>query len=107
MRRALGVAACAVLLIAGCGGVAELDSSETDTVNAANSAVADATASGSLKPGDQAKLEALMVLCHEKPLAESDGESMRELITRLAPELKSADPKMSRRLKRFATDGCN
>ena len=32
---------------------------------------------------------------------------MRELITRLAPELKSADPKMSRRLKRFATDGCN
>ena len=57
--------------------------------------------------GDAQKLEALMILCREKPLAESDGMSMRELVDDLAPKLSKVDPEWSAKLERLATNGCD
>lgn len=108
MSRILGVVTtCAALAVAGCGGVSELDPDEVETVSQARSAVNSALASGSLNAGGKETLEALMALCHEKPLAETGGNSMREVMSDLAPRLKSADPSFSRRMQRFSTDGCN
>jgi hypothetical protein len=108
LRRVLGVAsAYAVLAVAGCGGVAELDSEELDTVSRARSAVTTAVADGSLKPADQKRLEALMILCHEKPLAEADGDSVREIVSELTPKVKGADPAFFKRMKRVADHGCD
>ncbi len=107
MRGALGVAAaCVLLLAAGCGGVAELDSDEAVTVNLARTATKTAALDGSLKPGDEKKFEELIVLCREKPLAEADGKSMREVLTELAPRLNSVDPKLASKMKRIAAYGC-
>jgi hypothetical protein len=102
-----GVAVISLLLLAaGCGGVAELDSQEAQTVTLAQSAVANAAQDGSLKPGDEKKLEALIILCREKPLAEADGRSMREVLGDLAPRLTSVDPELSSKLERIAANGC-
>ncbi len=107
MRRALGVAVvCVLMFAAGCGGVAELDSDEVATVSQARSATDTAALDGSLKPGDEKKFEDLIILCREKPLAEADGKSMREVLTELAPRLKSVDPQLSSKLKRIAAYGC-
>lgn len=108
MRRFLGVAAaCALLVVAGCGGVAELDSDDVETVNAAKSTVAQAKADGSLTPEGEEQLTELIVLCREKPLSEVDGQSMRELLGELAPQLKGADPQFSKRMQEIATSGCD
>lgn len=108
MRRFLGVPAfCAVLVVAGCGGVQELEADEVETVEVATTTVASAARTGSLKPGDAKKVEALMVLCHEKPLAEYEGDSMRELLGETAPKLKQADPQLSKRVEDRATHGCD
>lgn len=107
MRGALGVAAaCVLLFVAGCGGVAELDSEEVATVNLARSATETAAVDGSLKPGDEKKFEDLIILCREKPLAEADGKSMREVLAELAPRLTSVDPKLASKMKRIAAYGC-
>ena len=107
MRTALGVAAsCVLLLVAGCGGVAELDSDEVATVSQARSATETAALDGSLSPGDEKKFEDLIILCREKPLAEADGKSMREVLTELAPRLKSVDPELASKMKRIAAYGC-
>lgn len=108
MKRVLGVAVtCALLVVAGCGGVAELDSDDVETVNSAKAAVAKAQADGSLSPEGEEQLTALIVLCREKPLSEVDGQSMRVLLGDLAPQLKSADPQFSKRMKEIATSGCD
>ncbi len=108
MRKFLGVAVALVLLVvAGCGGVAELDSGEVETVETAKQTVADAKASGSLDAQGEERLTALIVLCREKPLSEVDGQSMRVLVGELAPQLKDADPQFSRKMKRIATSGCD
>lgn len=107
MRSILGVATVSALMVfAGCGGVAELDSDELQTVTVADSAVAKAEQSGSLSQGDEKKIEELIILCREKPLAESDGESMRQILEDLAPRLASADLELSSKLKRISTNGC-
>ena len=107
MRGALGVAAaCVLLFVAGCGGVAELDSEEVATVSLARSATEAAAVDGSLEPGDEKKFEDLIILCREKPLAEADGKSMREVLKELAPRLSSVDPKLSSKMERIATYGC-
>ena len=107
MKGALRVAAaCMLLFVAGCGGLAELDSEEVATVSQARAATETAAIDGSLKPGDEKKFEELIVLCREKPLAEADGKSMREVLTELAPRLKSVDPQLSSKLKRIAAYGC-
>jgi hypothetical protein len=107
VKSTLGVlAVCALWAVAGCGGVAELDSGELQTVTAAESAVAAATNSGSLKPGDEQKFEDLIVLCREKPLSEVDGQSMRQVLEGLAPRLSGVDPELSSKLKRIAKNGC-
>lgn len=108
MKSTLGVVTVSCLvLLAGCGGTPELDSGEVETVTAAQSAVTSARQSGALKAGDAQKLEALMILCREKPLAESDGMSMRELVDDLAPKLSKVDPEWSAKLERLATNGCD
>lgn len=108
MRRVPGVAvACALLVVAGCGGVAELDSDDAETVNAAKAAVVKAKADGSLSPRGEEQLTALIVLCREKPLTEVDGQSMRELVGDLAPQLKTADPEFSKKMKEISTSGCD
>lgn len=99
--------ASVALAVAGCGGVAELDSEEIETVGQARSAVEVAVAEGSLKPTGEKKLEELMILCHEKPLAEADGDSIREIVRELTPKLKGADPAFFKRMKRVADHGCN
>lgn len=107
MRGALGVAAaCVLLFVVGCGGVAELDSDELATVSLARSATEAAALDGSLKPGDEKKFEELIILCREKPLAEADGKSMRELLKELAPRLTNVDPELSSKMKRIAAYGC-
>ncbi len=107
MRRALGVAVvCVLMFAAGCGGVAELDSAEMATVSQARSATDTAALDGSLKPGDEKKFEDLIILCRKNPLAEADGKSMREVLTELAPRLKSVDPQLSSKLERIAAYGC-
>ena len=107
MSRLLGVAAASVALaVSGCGGVSELDSEESNTVIQARSVVDAAVTDGTLTPAGEKTLEDLMVICHEKPLAESDGESMRNLMTEIAPRLKAADPQFSKRLRKFAAHGC-
>lgn len=89
MKRILGIAtACATLAIAGCGGVSELESNEVTTVSEAKSAVKAAVAEGSLTPAGKKALEELMVLCHEKPLTETDGDSIREVINAIVPQLQ-------------------
>ncbi|MBN8869027.1 MAG: hypothetical protein J0H66_03995 [Solirubrobacterales bacterium] len=104
----MGVAVgSAVLAVAGCGGVAELDSDELETVSQARSVATAAAASGSLKPAGEEKLEALMILCHEKPLAEADGDSVREVMSELTPKVRSADPAFFKRMKRAADHGCD
>jgi len=108
VRKVLGITAtCGALAIAGCGGTPELDSSEIETVSSAKSVVANAARTGSLTAGGEKKLEALMILCREKPLAESDGSSMRQVLEELAPRLKSADPQFSSKLKTLAVNGCD
>lgn len=108
MNKSLGVLlACGLLLVAGCGGVAELDSDDAETVDAARAAVTRAKAEGSLSPRGEEQLTALIVLCREKPLTEVDGQSMRELVGDLAPQLQSADPQFSKRMKEIATSGCD
>ena len=108
VKRVLGVAAfCALLFVAGCGGVAELDPGETETVTLATAAVATAAKDGSLTPGQEKKIEDLMVLCHQKPLAEHEGQSMRELLKELAPQLGGVDPNFSKRVKNVAAHGCD
>lgn len=107
MRKILGVAAACALLVAGCGGVAEFDSGEVETVNLAKQAVADAQSEGSLTAQGEKQLTELMALCREKPLTEIDGESMRELLDSLAPQLKAADPQFSQKMQRVATSGCD
>lgn len=107
VRGALGVAAaCVLLFAAGCGGVPELDSEEVATVSQARTATETAAVDGSLKPGDEKKFEDLIILCREKPLAEADGKSMREILQELAPRLSGADPELSSKMKRIATYGC-
>jgi hypothetical protein len=107
LKSIVGIAAIAALMtIAGCGGVATLDSQETQTVTLAKSAVATAAKDRSLKPGDEQKLNALIILCRKKPLAEADGMSMREILADLAPQLTGVDPNLSAKLKRIATSGC-
>ena len=108
-RRSAAFAGLAILgtLLAGCGGTPELDSSEIETVSSAKSVVANAARTGSLTAGGEKKLEALMILCREKPLAESDGSSMRQVLEELAPRLKSADPQFSSKLKTLAVNGCD
>ena len=81
----------ALLTVAGCGGVAELDSSEVKTVSHARSVVSEAGATGSLKPGDGDVLTDFMILCREKPLSEIDGDTLRETMDELAPQLKGVD----------------
>lgn len=106
MIRAMGVAfACLALAVVGCGGVAELDSGEVSTVTEAKAA-AQAAAAGSLTPAGEKALEDLKVLCHEKPLAEADGDSIREIVTGIVPQLKNADPAYYKRFKKFADHGC-
>lgn len=106
MSRVLGVAAiCAAMAVAGCGGVAELDSSETTTVTEAQAAAQNAS-TGSLTAADKKALDELKALCHEKPLTEVDGESIREIVTGMVPQLKSADPAYYKRFKNFADHGC-
>lgn len=108
MRRVWGVAAaCLVVGIAGCGGVAELDSGETETVSSVRSVVENAAATGSMKPGDEEKIRAFMALCREKPLAEDGGDSMRQILDGLAPQVKAADPELSKTMQRVATSGCD
>jgi len=111
MKRVLGVAVVSGLLTAsGCGGVAELDSSEIETVSRARSTVNAAVAGGSLDQAGEKRLEALMILCHEKPLAETGGDSVREIMTELTPELKTVkevDPTFYKRMKRSADHGCD
>ena len=97
---------CVLMFAAGCGGVAELDSAEMATVSQARSATDTAASDGSLKPGDEKKFEDLIILCREKPLAEADGKSMREVLTELAPRLNSVDPKLASKMKRIAAYGC-
>ena len=72
-----------LLFVAGCGGLAELDSEEVATVSQARAATETAAIDGSLKPGDEKKFEELIVLCREKPLAEADGKSMREVLAEM------------------------
>jgi hypothetical protein len=106
VKSILGVAMIAALLsTAACGGTAKLDSGEAQTVTLAKSAVT-AAQDGSLSPGDERKLEALIVLCREKPLAEADGRSMREVLLDLAPRLSTVDPELSSKLRRIARNGC-
>lgn len=107
MKCTLGVAAVSALLVfAGCGGVAELDSDDIKTVSAAKAAMAVAAQSRSLKPGDEQKFEDLIVLCREKPLSEVDGRSMRQVLEDLAPRLSGVDPELSAQLKRISINGC-
>lgn len=97
----------ALLTVAGCGGVAELDSSEVKTVSHARSVVSEAGATGSLKPGDGDVLTDFMILCREKPLSEIDGDTLRETMDELAPQLKGVDRKYFRKLDHLATNGCD
>lgn len=95
-----------LLFVAGCGGLAELDSEEVATVSQARAATETAAIDGSLKPGDEKKFEELIVLCREKPLAEADGKSMREVLAEMATRLTSVDPKLASKMKRIAAYGC-
>lgn len=108
MKRLLGVtAAGAVLAFAGCGGVPELEPDEIETVNQAKSVATAAAAGKPLDPADKKKLKELMILCHQKPLAETDGDSVREIMTELTPKVKKgADPTFFKRMKRVADHGC-
>ncbi|MCB8915393.1 MAG: hypothetical protein H6532_06145 [Thermoleophilales bacterium] len=104
----MGVAVTtAMLTVAGCGGVAELDSGEVETVNQARSAVSEARASGTLKPGDGDTLTEFMILCREKPLSEVEGDTLRETMDELAPQLKGIDREYFRKMDRLATNGCD
>jgi hypothetical protein len=102
----LGVVTITVLLSsAACGGTAELDPQEAQTVTLAKSAVA-AAQGGPLSPGEEKNVETLIVLCRQKPLAEADGRSMREVLLDLAPRLSGVDPELSSKLRRIARNGC-
>lgn len=105
----MGVAAaCAALLAAGCGGAPTLETGEVETVTQARAAVKSAVAAGSLDAAGQRKVEQLMILCHQKPLAEEGGDSVREIIKEIAPGLKGvADPAFAERIKRQADHGCD
>jgi hypothetical protein len=107
LRKVVGVVVACALLAAGCGGVAELDSGDTQTVSLARQAVDEAVAKGSLSPAGEKQLTDLIALCREKPLSESDGKSMREILTSLAPQLKQADAAFSKKLERIARNGCD
>ena len=108
MKRVLGVAAfCALLVVAGCGGVAELDSGEVDTVNQAKAIVAEGKANGKLAPGDGAVLTEFMILCRAKPLSEVDGDTLRETMDELAPQLKGVDQKDFDKMDHNAETGCD
>lgn len=108
MKSVMGVAAAfALMTVAGCGGVAELDSSEAETVSQAESVVAKAKASGSLKPGDGEVLTDFMILCREKPLSDVNGQTLRETMDELAPQLKGVDQIYFKKLDRLATNGCD
>jgi hypothetical protein len=107
VRRFAGVAATCALLVVGCGGVAELDSGDVETVKSAKSAVAQTEATGSFTPEAEEQVTALIALCREKPLSTFDGRSIREILGDVAPRLKEADPDFSRRMKEIATSGCD
>ena len=108
MKRVLGVvAACAAVVVAGCGGVAELEPDEVETVQTAQKVVDRAAETGSLGDGGMEKLTAFMILCRDKPLAEDGGDSMREIMDELAPRLEGVDPVAFRKMDRLATNGCD
>ncbi|HRV59977.1 MAG: hypothetical protein KDB54_08115 [Solirubrobacterales bacterium] len=108
MKRVFGVAAAfAVLTVGGCGGVANLDPGEVDTVNQAKSAVTNSKVKGALQSGAGHVLNEFMILCREKPLSEVDGDTLREIMVVLAPELKGVNQTYFKKLNRLATNGCD
>lgn len=108
MKKSLGVVVvCGLLAIAGCGGVAELDSGEVETVDSAKAVVAASVAKGSLQAGGMETLTEFMILCRDKPLAEEGGDSLREIMDQLAPQLEGVDATAFRKMDRLATNGCD
>ncbi len=108
MRKVLGVAVASVAIaVVGCGGVAEVESGEVETVNAAKTIVTSGVATGSLEPGDAEKLREFMILCRDKPLSEVNGDSLREIMDELAPQLKGVDAEAHRKMDHLAETGCD
>ncbi len=109
MRKTVCIGVACALLIAGCGGVAELDGGDTETVSLARQTVTESVAQGSLSPEGEQRLIDLIVLCREKPLSETgtEGQTMRELLTSLAPRLMDADPEFAGKMQKIARSGCD